>query len=289
MPGGWRGWAALLAGGVGTPELPAEFLDLAAGGSLRRDVADRQAPRALAWAPDIASAIVGVNDTLRPAFDIGRLSRALDEVLGVLGAFAARGTVLLTACLPDPGAVLALPAPLAHPLARRQRAVNAVVHVLSDRHGAVHLHAAGPPWAADRSLWSADRLHPGERGHRTLARAFHALSAPRGLAPGAAPSAEPDRPRPTRTDTLRRLATAGAGRVARRCTGLVPQLLRPAGEETVHRARGTAGILGREADAAPAAALAALRPTAAGPAGPRVPPPPGRAGRTREPGARMGA
>lgn len=285
VAGGWRGWAALLAEGVGSPERPAEFLKLAVGGALGRDVAESQAPRALAFGPDIASVVVGVNDTLRHTFDIGRLARALDEVCGAL---AARGTVLLTACLPDPGAMFALPPTLARPLARRQRAVNTVVHALSERYGAVHLHAAGPAWVADRALWSADRLHPGERGHRMLARAFHDLLAPRGLALGPAPSAEPDRPQPTRADTLRWLATAGTGWVARRCTDLVPQLLWLAGAEAVHRARGTTGRLDTAADADLTAALAALPPavppparTASRPAAvtspgaPRVPPLPG--------------
>ncbi|MGW3400175.1 SGNH/GDSL hydrolase family protein [Streptomyces zhihengii] len=270
VAGGWRGWAALLAEGVGSPERPAEFLKPAVGGALCRDVAESQAPRALDFGPDIASVIVGVNDTLRHTFDIGRLARCLDEVCGAL---AARGTVLLTACLPDPGAMFALPPPLARPLARRQRAVNAVVHALSDRYGAVHLHAAGPAWVADRTLWSADRLHPGERGHRMLARAFHDLLAPRGLALGPAPSAEPDRPRPTRADTLLWLATAGTGWVARRCTDLVPQLLWLAGAEAGHRARGTSARLDRSADAALSAALAALTPAAPPPAVPRAPVP----------------
>ncbi|WP_308307557.1 SGNH/GDSL hydrolase family protein [Streptomyces sp. ISL-10] len=257
VDGGWRGWAALLADGVGSDEQPAVFRNLAVSGALSRDVAEDQTPRALDFRPDIASVVVGVNDTLRRTFDIGRLTRHLDEVCGAL---AARGAVLLTACLPDPGAMFALPAPLARPLARRQRAVNAVVHALSDRYGAVHLHAADPVWVADRSMWSADRLHPGERGHRMLARSFHDLLAARGLVHGRPPSTEPQRPRPTRAEALLWLATAGTGWVARRCTDLVPQLLRLAGDEMQHWARGTSARLDRSAEHALSAALAAVSP-----------------------------
>ncbi|MGW7360440.1 SGNH/GDSL hydrolase family protein [Streptomyces sp. NPDC054802] len=261
VEGGWRGWAALLAGGVGAPDAPVEFRNLAVSGALGRDVAESQLPAALAFEPDIASVVVGVNDTLRRTFDIAELARRLDAVCAAL---AARRTVLLTACLPDPGAMLGLPAPLARPLARRQWAVNAVVHALSGRYDTVHLHAADAAWAADRAMWSADRLHPGERGHRMLARRFHEGLATRGLAAGPAPDTEPDRPPPTRTAALLWLATAGTGWVARRCTDLLPQLLRLAGDEVHHWARGTGERLDRSAELALSAALAAVSPAVPG-------------------------
>lgn len=261
VEGGWRGWAALLAGGAGSPGAPVEFRNLAVSGALSRDVAELQLPAALALEPDIASVVVGVNDTLRRTFDIAELARRLDAVCAAL---VARGTVLLTACLPDPGAMLGLPAPLARPLARRQRAVNAVVHALSGRYDTVHLHAADAAWVADRAMWSADRLHPGERGHRMLARRFHQGLAARGLAAGSAPDTEPDRPPPTRTAALLWLATAGTGWVARRCTDLLPQLLRLAGDEVHHWARGTGERLDRSAELALSAALAAVSPAVPG-------------------------
>jgi hypothetical protein len=176
----------------------------------------------------------------------------------VYAAFTARGTTLLTACLPDPGAMLGLPAALARPLARRQRAVNAVVHALSDRYGAIHLHASEGVWLTDRALWSADRLHPGERGHRQLAVRFHALLTEAGLATGEPPSPEPEFPAPTRAASLVWLATAGTGWVVRRCTDLLPQLLRLAADELRHRARGTSSRLDLRAAASVSSALAAL-------------------------------
>jgi lysophospholipase L1-like esterase len=251
----WRGWAALLAGGPAGPDAPAEFRNLAVSGALTQDVAERQAPEALALGADIASVVVGVNDTLRCTFDVEDLTRRLDAVCAAL---AARGTVILTACLPDPGSMLGLPLPLARPIARRQRAVNAVVHALSERYGAVHLHAADAAWVADRSMWSADRLHPGERGHRMIARRFHELLAARGLAHGTPPGCEPDQLLPTRSASLLWLTTAGTGWLARRCTDLLPQLLRLAGAEVRHWARGTSARLDRSAEHALSSALAAV-------------------------------
>lgn len=253
---GWRGWAALLAGGLSEEAGEAvDFTNLAVGGSQSRDVLERQLPAGLALRPDIVSVVVGVNDTLRRTFDVHAVAARLDTVYG---AFTEQGAVLLTACLPDPGGMLGLPGALARPLARRQRAVNTVVHALSDRYGAAHLHASEGAWLTDRAMWSADRLHPGERGHRQLAVRFHALLAQAGLATGAPPSPEPEFPAPTKSASLRWLATAGTGWLARRCTDLLPQLLALAVDEMRHRARGTSARLDLRASAAVSAALAAL-------------------------------
>ncbi|MGV9503014.1 SGNH/GDSL hydrolase family protein [Streptomyces sp. NPDC003642] len=250
---GWRGWAALLAAGLRTGDV--RFTNLAVSGAQTGDVLDRQLPVALGLRPDLVSVVVGVNDTLRCTFDIQAVAARLDRVYA---ACAGQGATLLTACLPDPGTMLGLPGALAHPLARRQRAVNTVVHALSDRYGALHLHACEGDWITDRAMWSADRLHPGERGHRQLALRFHALLAERGLASGPAPSPEPEFPGPTRSASLWWLATAGTGWVARRCTDLLPQLLTLAADELRHRARGTSARLDLRASAAVSAALTAL-------------------------------
>ncbi|MCH5673303.1 SGNH/GDSL hydrolase family protein [Streptomyces gilvus] len=250
---GWRGWAALLAGGLA--EEPVEFTNLAVSGAQTREVLEVQTPAALELTPDVVSVVIGVNDTLRCTFDIHAVAERLDKVYA---AFTGQGATLLTACLPDPGSMLGLPGSLARPLARRQRAVNRVVHALSDRYGAVHLHAAEEEWITDRAMWSADRLHPGEQGHRQLALRFHALLAQTDRATGIAPSPEPEFPAPTRSASLLWLATAGTAWVARRCTDLLPQLLRLAADELRHRARGTSARLDVRAAAAVSAALAAV-------------------------------
>ncbi|WP_406859632.1 GDSL-type esterase/lipase family protein [Streptomyces sp. HUAS MG47] len=255
VDGRWRGWGALLAERLGDAEHPVAFRNFAVSGALSQDVADDQTPRAAAFRPHVASVVVGVNDTLRRTFDIARLARNLDRACGEL---AAAGAVLLTACLPDPGRMLALPAPLARPLARRQQAVNTVVHALAARHRTLHLHLADPVWTSDRTLWSADRLHPGERGHRAIAARFHTLLAAEGLAHGAPPARDPQQPPPTTADVLLWLATSGTGWVLRRCNDLLPQLLLLAGGELRHWAQGTGARLDRHAENALSAALAAV-------------------------------
>lgn len=250
---GWRGWAALLAAHLGPMEI-VEFHNLAASGARTADVLSRQTPRALALRPDLVSVIVGVNDTLRCSYDIHAVAAGLNRVYA---AFAAQGTALVTACLPDPGAMLRLPGALAHPLARRQRSVNAVVHALSEHYDALHVHLAEHQWLADRAMWSADRLHPGERGHRLLARHVHRLLADAGLAAGPPPADEPELPPPSRAAKARWLATKGTAWVLRRSTDLLPHLLVLAGREAAHRVRGSHARLDARAAAATAAALAA--------------------------------
>jgi lysophospholipase L1-like esterase len=250
---GWRGWAALLAGGLSEPS--ADFTNLAVSGAQTRDVLESQLPAALALRPQVASVVVGVNDTLRGTYDIEKIAERLDKVYA---SFTRQGTAVLTACLPDPGTMLGLPGVLGNPLARRQRAVNTVVHTLSERYGAVHLHAVDDDWINDRSMWSSDRLHPGERGHRQLALRFHAMLAKRGIATGAEPSPEPEYPPPTKSASVLWLATAGTAWVIRRCNDLLPQLLRLAAVEMRHRAKGTCGRLDLRAAKSVSLALASL-------------------------------
>ena len=113
----WRGWAALLAEGLAEPRLHI----LAVSGACAADVERDQLPRALLLRPDIASVIIGVNDTLRAGFDPGRVAAAAERTVSALRAADAE---VLTMRLPDPGRMLGLPGVLARPLARRAHEIN---------------------------------------------------------------------------------------------------------------------------------------------------------------------
>ena len=216
--GGWRGWAALLA-----QSLPGgRLVNLAANGARAADVERTQLPRALELRPDVASVVVGINDTLRAGFDAARIQAALAHVTGSLSA---AGAEVLTMRLPDPGLMLGLPAALARPLGRRLQVINEAMDQVAERFGTLHFDAAADRACYDRQMWSADRLHPSERGHRYLAGRFHDQLAARGHVLGPRPGAEPTSPPPTRLDTAAWMATKGTGWVLRRCTDLVPYLL----------------------------------------------------------------
>ncbi|MEY9966239.1 lysophospholipase L1-like esterase [Streptacidiphilus sp. MAP12-16] len=252
--GGWRGWAALLADGLATHPSAVDLRNLAVSGALTADVMNRQLPAARAHRPHVATVVVGVNDTLRAGYDIHAVARNLDTTLAAL---ADGDTALLTACLPDPGRMLRLPGPLARPLARRMHSVNEVVHALSERYSAVHVHVAQSAWVDDPRMWSVDRLHPSERGHRALAREFHALLAAAGTALGPAPGPEPTESAPTPAAQAWWMATKGTRWVLERCTDLLPDLLRLAATEARQRQAGSE-LLDRQAALSTAEALRAL-------------------------------
>ena len=214
----WRGWAALLAEGTREPNLHI----LASCGARFADVERDQLPRALRLRPDIASVVVGVNDTLRTSFDADRIAAAAAHTVGALRA---AGAEVLTMRLPDPGRMLGLPGSLARPLARRMNEVNAAMDAVAARFGTLHYDAAGDAEVHDPRMWAVDRLHPSERGHRLIACRFHDKLVDAGLLTGPAPDPEPSSPPPTRLAELGWLATKGTAWVLRRSIDLVPGLL----------------------------------------------------------------
>jgi lysophospholipase L1-like esterase len=215
---GWRGWAALLAEGLPDPELHI----LAGNGACSADVERDQLPQALQLRPDVASVVVGVNDTLRANFSAERIAAAAGHTVGALSS---AGAVVLTMRLPDPGRMLGVPGVMARPLARRAHQINEVMDEVARRYGTLHFDAASDPATRDSLMWAADRLHPSERGHRLIARRFHALLAEAGYPVTEPPDAEPSNPPPSRLAVLAWLATKGTAWVVRRSTDLVPSLL----------------------------------------------------------------
>lgn len=214
----WRGWAVLLA-----ETLPNPALHIVAGnGALMADLERDQLPAALQLRPDVASVIIGINDTLRPNFDPDRLAETSAHVIGALRA---AGADVLTMRLPDPGRMLHLPEVLARPLARRAHLLNDVIDQMAERFSTLHFDAAGDADVYHPAMWAVDRLHPSERGHRHIARRFHELLAGAGHPLGPPPGAEPLEEPPTRVEQFAWLATKGTAWVVRRSTDLVPCLL----------------------------------------------------------------
>ena len=84
--GGWRGWAALLAGTLPQPDLH----NLATLGALAADVERVQLAAATALRPDVASVVVGINDTLRGDFDPERTGASVGRTVAALRAAGPR-------------------------------------------------------------------------------------------------------------------------------------------------------------------------------------------------------
>ena len=193
--GGWRGWAQYLAAGVAGPQLH----NLAVRGAQAKQVERHQLPAALALRPDIASVVVGINDTLRAGFDPVRTGQATARTVAAL---TASGATVLTMRLPDPAQMFGLPTALARPLTRRMRAVNAELDKIAAHFGTLHWDASSDPETYDRRNWSVDRLHPNERGHRLIACRFWDRLDAAGHQMAARPDPEPAGPGASQRDDL---------------------------------------------------------------------------------------
>jgi lysophospholipase L1-like esterase len=251
VPGGWRGFAPLLADSLGDVQLR----NFSHAGAQTADVAGAQLRAARLWQPHVAVVLVGVNDTLRGAFDIRLSAVRLGEAVHGLCEV---GAVVLTACLPEPGRLLRMPQALSRPLARRIGAVNEVIHTVSQRYATPHAHLAVDPLVFDRLMWSVDRLHPSERGHRRLAGLFYDALAEAGWPVGVRTPPEPTNPPPTRSQQAKWMATKGVRWIADRSTDLVPQLVSLAVTEWRLTRRGLAHQLDQRVAADLRAALAGL-------------------------------
>lgn len=215
--GGWRGWAMLLA-----QALDAVFINVASNGATCADVGGGQLELALVQRPQLASVLVGVNDTLRGNFRPDVCAAHLEHAVANL---TSAGATVLTARMPNPGKLLSLPSALARPLARRIGEVNAAMDDISRRHGTVHVDLAGDTRTYDRQMWSVDRLHPSEVGHRHLAVEYAAALTSRGMpVPGPLTVERSGGARVTRAGQLWWLATRGTAWVTARSHDLVPQL-----------------------------------------------------------------
>ncbi|GAA2620408.1 SGNH/GDSL hydrolase family protein [Dactylosporangium fulvum] len=240
MPdGSWRGWAPIFAEAIG-----ARLHNFASSGARAADVERDQLPRAVAVQPDVAAVLVGTNDTLRDPFDARRICGHLERSVAALRAI---GAEVLTIRLPDPGRMFGLPGPLARPLARRMHELNTVTDRVATRYDTVHFDAAGNADSYDRRMWSVDRLHPSERGHRFLACSFFDLLTVRGSSmarSGVRPDPAPTSPPPTVSAQVWWMATQGTRWVVRRSTDLLPGLFRLAWAEWRHGSPlGTADLL----------------------------------------------
>jgi len=222
---GWRGWASLLAESLASTHR-VTFSNFATSGATVPIVATEQLPEAVsADQIDLASLIVGLNDTLRSTFDAGRIRDQLDLIADQL---TSRGALLLTVRFHDHGQVFGLPKWLRRPLWRRIEQVNVVYDDLYAKFGGIRLDMADYPEVYRRDFWSIDRLHPGERGHRKLARSFADELTVRGVRIDVPPDLDCAYRPPSKWADALWLVREGVPWVGRRANDLLPWAARMA-------------------------------------------------------------
>ncbi|WP_406002167.1 SGNH/GDSL hydrolase family protein [Streptomyces sp. NBC_00829] len=160
--GSYRGWADLLAGRLAARTPGFRYANLAVRGKLIGQIVDEQVDLAAAMQPDVVTLVGGLNDTLRPKCDMGRVRGLLEEAVEKLTP-SCRQLVLMR----SPGRN----GPVMERFRPRMEELFAYVDVLAARHGALVVDLYGAEVLADQRMWDLDRLHLTADGHRRVAEA----------------------------------------------------------------------------------------------------------------------
>ncbi|WP_432136891.1 MULTISPECIES: SGNH/GDSL hydrolase family protein [unclassified Streptomyces] len=163
MPdGSYRGWADLLAGRMAAGAPGFRYANLAVRGKLISQIVEEQVGVAAAMGADVITLVGGLNDTLRPKCDMGRVKGLLTEAVERL-APSCKQLVLMR----SPGRQ----GPVLERFRPRMEELFTCVDDLAERHGAVVVDLYGAPALGDPRMWDVDRLHLTAEGHRRVAEA----------------------------------------------------------------------------------------------------------------------
>ena len=160
--GSYRGWADLLAARMAARTPGFRYANLAVRGKLIGQIVEEQVPVAAAMEADVITLVGGLNDTLRPKCDMGRVRGLLEEAVEQL-APACKQLVLMR----SPGRN----GPVLERFRPRMEELFEHVDGLAQRHGALVVDLYGARSLADPRLWDVDRLHLTGEGHRRVAEA----------------------------------------------------------------------------------------------------------------------
>ncbi|MGW4164212.1 SGNH/GDSL hydrolase family protein [Streptomyces sp. NPDC004788] len=160
--GSYGGWADLLAGRLAARTPGFRYANLAVRGKLIGQIVDEQVETAAAMKADVVTLVGGLNDTLRPKCDMGRVRGLLGEAVERLTP--ACGQLVLMRSPGRNGPVLDRFRP-------RMEELFAYVDELAARHGALVVDLYGAPALGDPRMWDVDRLHLTGEGHRRVAEA----------------------------------------------------------------------------------------------------------------------
>jgi lysophospholipase L1-like esterase len=156
-----RGWTDRLADALAERSPGLEYANLAIRGKKLAQIVDEQVETALAMRPDLVSVIGGGNDILRPQADIPAITRRLEEAVMQIRATGA--DVLMATGFRTAGALSFTQS--------RVGVFNANIWSIARRHGAYVLDTWGLRSLYDWRLWSDDRIHLTDEGHRRIAQA----------------------------------------------------------------------------------------------------------------------
>lgn len=160
-----RGFADMLSHGLRLATPDAVYANLARPGVRAKEIRRDQVPQAAAMAPDLVTAIAGINDAIALRFP-SRL--VAEELMGLFGDLRAHlpNTTLVTATLPDLSHLSAV----ARMWRGRVRVLNEAVLDAARAHDLVVVDLAAE--RLSREDLALDRVHPSPLGHLRFARCF---------------------------------------------------------------------------------------------------------------------
>lgn len=163
-----RGWSDRVADALADhahAEGVADFryANLAVRGRLAPEVIEEQVPLAVELGPDLVTLGAGVNDTLRPHFDLNRIATAMERGVRTLRA---TGADVLLFEFGDP----ARRSRVMRPVADRIRAYNTALQDIGRRYGCYRVSFWQVAVFDDPQVWASDWLHLAPAGHEITAR-----------------------------------------------------------------------------------------------------------------------
>lgn len=161
--GTYRGWADVLATRLAArSDEGFRYANLAVRGKLIQQIVDEQVDRAASMEADLVTLVGGLNDTLRPKYDMARVCGLLEESVEKLAPNC--GQLVLMRSPGRDGRVMERYRP-------RLEELCDFIDTLAARHGALVVDLFGAPSLSDPRLWADDRLHLTDEGHRRVAEA----------------------------------------------------------------------------------------------------------------------
>ncbi|WP_405800992.1 SGNH/GDSL hydrolase family protein [Streptomyces sp. NBC_01506] len=160
--GSYRGWADLLAARLAARAPGFHYANLAVRGKLIGQILDEQVAAAAAMRADVVTLVGGLNDTLRPTYDAGRVLGQLEESVERLAPTCGRLVLMRSP---------ARRGPVMERFRPRWEKLFAFIDELAARHDAVVVDLYGARVLGEQRMWDVDRLHLTTDGHRRVAEA----------------------------------------------------------------------------------------------------------------------
>ena len=166
-----RGWADRFASALDRANPGLLYANLAIRGRKTEQVLEEQFEPARAMEPDLVSVIAGMNDLIRPGFDVDRTVTMMDEMER---AFVESGATVMTITYPDPDGL----GPIGKMVEDRVREFNQGIRETTSANGTLLLDLESIKATSDTRIWRPDRLHLNPDGHWRMAQGMLSLVAP---------------------------------------------------------------------------------------------------------------